>query len=66
MAHRRLPVHLGRMFRDPEYAFECLSQAHGTGMRELKALALEMFEPYQHLEQRRRSENVVRPDFTRH
>lgn len=66
MSHRRLPVHLGRMFREPAYAFECLSLAHGTGEKELKTLALEMFEPYQQLEQRRRAENVVRLDFARH
>lgn len=66
MARRRVPIQLGRMFRDPTYAFECLSQAHATGVRELKALALEMLEPYQQLEQRRRGENVARPDFSRH
>jgi hypothetical protein len=60
------PVHLGRMFRDPTYAFECLSQAHATGVPELKALAVEMFEPYQQLERRRRGENIAWLDLRRH
>lgn len=66
MSRHRLPVHLGRMFRDPAYAFECLSQAHGTGVRELKALALEMLDQYQQLEQRRRSDSVAAPTLSRH
>ena len=55
MATHRTPVHLGRMFRDPPYAFERLSLAHGTGNAELKELALEMFEQYLTLERRRRT-----------
>jgi hypothetical protein len=66
MAQACAPVHLGRMFRDPSYAFDCLSQAHATGVRELQALAVEMLEPYQQLEQRRRGDNVARLDFWRH
>jgi hypothetical protein len=55
MSEHRMPLHLGRMFRDPAYAFEHLSLAHGTGDAELKELALEMFEQYLTLERRRRS-----------
>jgi hypothetical protein len=55
MATHRMPIHLGRMFRDPAYAFERLSLGHGTGNAELKELALEMFEQYLTLERRRRS-----------
>lgn len=66
MSRHRLPVHLGRMFREPAYAFDRFSLAHGTGVAELKTLALEMFEQYQQLEQRRRTDNVARPNFSRH
>jgi hypothetical protein len=55
MGQQRLPLQLGKMFRDPAYAFERLSMAHGSGQDELKALALEMFEQYLQLERRRRS-----------
>lgn len=66
MAQHRLPVHLGRMFRDPAYAFERLSLAHGTGAAELKELALEMFEQYLVLERRRRTPGVPLSPFSEH
>jgi hypothetical protein len=53
MAHAGQPVHTGRMFRECAYAFECLSAAHATGMPELMALAVEMFEMYSRFEHAR-------------
>ena len=66
MAEHRMPVHLGRMFRDPAYAFERLSLAHGTGADELKELAVEMFEQYLTLERRRRSPGAQISPFSEH
>jgi hypothetical protein len=66
MTQHSVPVHLGRMFRDPAYAFERLSQAHGTGSTELKALALEMFEQYLTLERRRRTPGAQISPFSEH
>ncbi len=66
MAQHRMPVHLGRMFRDPAYAFERLSLAHGTGAAELKELALEMFEQYLTLERRRRTPGAQLSPFAEH
>ena len=66
MAQHRMPVHLGRMFRDPAYAFERLSLAHGTVADELKELALEMFEQYLTLERRRRSPGAQISPFSGH
>lgn len=66
MAKHRLPLHLGRMFRDPAYAFERLSSAHGTGVPELKTLALEMFEQYLQLERRRRTSDAPVSPFSGH
>lgn len=66
MAQHRMPVHLGRMFRDPAYAFERLSLAHGTGADELKELAVEMFEQYLTLERRRRSPGAQISPFSEH
>ncbi len=66
MATHRMPVHLGRMFRDPAYAFERLSLGHGTGNAELKELALEMFEQYLTLERRRRTPGVQPTAFGEH
>ncbi len=66
MAQHRMPVHLGRMFRDPAYAFERLSLAHGTGAPELKELALEMFEQYLTLERRRRTPGAQISPFSGH
>jgi hypothetical protein len=66
MAQHRMPVHLGRMFRDPAYAFEHLSLAHGTGAPELKELALEMFEQYLTLERRRRTPGAQLSPFSEH
>ncbi|MEQ1804562.1 MAG: hypothetical protein ABL900_04215 [Burkholderiaceae bacterium] len=66
MAQHRMPVQLGRMFRDPAYAFECLSQAHGTGAAELKELALEMFEQYLTLERRRGTPGAQISPFSGH
>ena len=53
MALEGMPIQLGRMFREPAYAFERLSQAHSTGVIALKALALEIFEQYAQLQRRR-------------
>ena len=66
MAQHRMPVHVGRMFRDPAYAFERLSLAHGTGTAELKELALEMFEQYLTLERRRRTPGAQMSAFSEH
>ncbi len=66
MAQHQLPVHLGRMFRDPAYAFERLSLAHGTDAAELKTLSLEMFEQYLQLERRRRAPDAPASPFSNH
>ena len=66
MVEHQLPVHLGRMFRDPTYAYDRLALAHGTGAGELKVLALEMFEQYLLLERRRRSPEAPTSPFVRH
>ena len=66
MAQHSMPVHLGRIFRDPVYAFERLSLAHGTGNAELKTLALEMFEQYLTLQQRRRAGGPQASPFSEH
>ena len=66
MAQHDMPVHLGRIFRDPVYAFERLSLAHGMGNAELKTLALEMFEQYLTLQQRRRAGGAQASPFSEH
>ena len=66
MSAHRQPVQLGRMFRDPAYAFERLSLAHSTGADELKTLSLEMFEQYLELERRRRSPDGALSPFLQH
>ncbi|MFZ2652952.1 MAG: hypothetical protein WA210_22860 [Burkholderiaceae bacterium] len=66
MAIQGIPVHQGRMFRDPAYAFERLSLAHGTASTELKELAVEMFEQYLTLERRRRSPGAATSPFSAH
>ena len=66
MGRHHQPVHLGRIFRDPAYAFERLSAAHATGDKNLKTLALELFEQYLELERRRRSPDFAASPFARH
>jgi hypothetical protein len=66
MAQHDMPVHLGRIFRDPVYAFERLSLAHGVGNPELKTLALEMFEQYLTLQQRRRAGGALASPLSEH
>jgi hypothetical protein len=66
MAAHRQTVHLGRMFRDPAYAFERLSEAHASGNNDLMTLSLEMFEQYLQLERRRRSSDAAANPFAQH